>query len=262
MQWRLQGLRGPIHRPIRKKERKKLRKPVQTFWNAENVPMTRGLMRAYLIPADIASYRFGCHVECFLKAFHHPQASSSCVQRATALAVTGNQGPKPIRFDSSDTFPAGIDCNALYCMVNSKHLLEDLKITPHDKRRVDVINNGLAIVGECGFTIMDDNGKPHTIRITNSLYLPGLNSCLLSPLHWAQEAGDNQTFMGSFAHCCTLHWGDGFVKTIPFNPTTNTPISTLLLHLAPIKHTLQHTRHVRRPSTIAILLSKSLDCQS
>ena len=111
-------------------------------------------------------------------------------------------------------------------MVNSKHLLEDLRLTPHDKRRVDGINEGLAIAGEgtFRFTITDDNGKRHTIRIPNSLYLPGLKSCLLSPQHWAQEAGDNQTFMGSFAHCCTLHWGDGFVKTIPFNPATNTPI--------------------------------------
>jgi hypothetical protein len=35
--------------------------------------------------------------------------------------------------------------------------------------------------------------------------------------------------MGNFAHCCTLHWGDGFVKTIPFSPATNTPI----FHTAP-----------------------------
>jgi hypothetical protein len=39
--------------------------------------------------------------------------------------------------------------------------------------------------------------------------------------------------MGNFAHCCTLHWGDGFVKTIPFNPATNTPI----FHMAPASHT-------------------------
>jgi hypothetical protein len=35
--------------------------------------------------------------------------------------------------------------------------------------------------------------------------------------------------MGNFAHCCTLHWGDGFVKTIPFNPAPTTPI----FHTAP-----------------------------
>ncbi len=93
---------------------------------------------------------------------------------------------------------------------------------PHDKQRVNGINKGLTIAGEgtFQFTITDDNGRHHTIQISNSLYLPGLKNCLLSPQHWAQEAGDNQTFMGKFAYCCTLQWGDGFVKTIPFNPTT------------------------------------------
>jgi hypothetical protein len=115
-------------------------------------------------------------------------------------------------------------------MVNSEHLLEDLKLTPHNKQRVNGINKGLTVAGEgtFQFRITNDNGRHHTIRILNSLYLPCLKSCLLSPQHWAQEAGDNQTFMGNFAHCCTLHWGDGF-KTIPFNPATNTPI----FHTAP-----------------------------
>jgi hypothetical protein len=50
-------------------------------------------------------------------------------------------------------------------MVNSKHLLEDLKLTPQDKCRVDGINNGLAVAGEgtFQFTITDDDGKHHTI---------------------------------------------------------------------------------------------------
>ena len=29
--------------------------------------------------------------------------------------------------------------------------------------------------------------------------------------------------MGNFAHCCILHWGKGFQKTVPFNLTSNTP---------------------------------------
>jgi hypothetical protein len=60
------------------------------------------------------------------------------------------------------------------------------------------------------------------IRIPNSLYVPKLEKCLLLPQHWAQEARDNQTWMGNFAHCCILHWGKGFQKTIPFNLTSNT----------------------------------------
>ncbi len=90
MQWCLRGLGGPIHWPICKKERKKFCKPVQTCWNADNVPLTRQIMRTYLLPAAIASYWVGCHVESFLRAFHCPKASNSYVQWATALAATGN----------------------------------------------------------------------------------------------------------------------------------------------------------------------------
>jgi hypothetical protein len=61
------------------------------------------------------------------------------------------------------------------------------------------------------------------IRIPNSLYVPKLEKCLLLPQHWAQEVGDNQTWMGNFAHCCILHWGKGFQKTVPFDSTSNTP---------------------------------------
>jgi hypothetical protein len=55
------------------------------------------------------------------------------------------------------------------------------------------ISKGLAIKGKETSVLMinDDNSKPHKLRIPNSLFLPGLRMCLLSPQHWAQEAGDN-----------------------------------------------------------------------
>jgi hypothetical protein len=51
------------------------------------------------------------------------------------------------------------------------------------------IKGGLEIKGQ-GTLVLDmndDNGKPHHIHIPNSLYLPDLRMCLLSPQHWAQE---------------------------------------------------------------------------
>ncbi len=76
------------------------------------------------------------------------------------------------------------------------------------------------------FSLEDDNGKIHTIKIPNSLYLPGLKQCLLSPQHWAQEAGDGQTWMGNFELECVLNWHGGGKKTVLFDPTMNTPIFT------------------------------------
>jgi hypothetical protein len=70
-------------------------------------------------------------------------------------------------------------------------------------------SKGLAIKGEgmLVFKINDNNGKLHKICIPNSLYLPGLRMCLLSPQHWAQEAEDNyplpnSTRMENMANNC------------------------------------------------------------
>jgi len=76
------------------------------------------------------------------------------------------------------------------------------------------------------FSIEDDNGKIHRIKIPNSLYLPGLKQCLLSPQHWAQEAGDGKMWMGNFERECVLNWHGGGKKTVLFDPSTNTPVFT------------------------------------
>jgi hypothetical protein len=43
-----------------------------------------------------------------------------------------------------------------------------------------------------------------------------------------QEAGDEQTWIGNFAHNCVLNWKGG-KKTIPFGLTTNTSIFFMAL---------------------------------
>jgi hypothetical protein len=109
-------------------------------------------------------------------------------------------------------------------MANAPHLFEDLCFTS-DRGQVDGIGKGVETQGKgtFKFSIKDDNGKVHTIKIANSLYLPYLRVCLLLPQHWAQEAGDGQTWMENYEHDCVLNWKGGR-KTVPFNLTTNTPI--------------------------------------
>jgi hypothetical protein len=118
----------------------------------------------------------------------------------------------------------------LHCLAQDKRLFENLN--PFCSGRVGGIEGGLQIKGQ-GTLVLDinnDNGRPHWIKIPNSLYLPELKVCLLSPQHWVQEARDdypspNGTRMENNARSCTLIWGQGqFRKTIPFNASTNTPI--------------------------------------
>jgi hypothetical protein len=135
-----------------------------------------------------------------------------------------------VRFDS-DSYPIGIDCHASRCMVNSPHLFENLQLK-QEGGKVEGINSGLEIkgIGTFKFKVDNDNGKTHEIKIPNSLFLPDLKRCLLSPQHWAQEAGDNYpllrgTRMENDDKRCVLVWGQGkYKKSIPYNATSNVPI--------------------------------------
>jgi hypothetical protein len=110
------------------------------------------------------------------------------------LAVQGSTtqpGQPPLVCFDSDLIPTGIDNHMSQCMANTPHLFEDLCLA-RNRGQVDGIGKGLEIQGEGAF-IEDDDGKVHTIKIPNRLYLPDLRVCLLLPQHWVQEVGDRQT---------------------------------------------------------------------
>jgi hypothetical protein len=131
--------------------------------------------------------------------------------------------PPPVRFDS-DSYLIGVDNHASRCMANVPHLFEDLCLNDNEGQ-VNGINSGLNIAGQgtFKFNIANDNGKVHTIKIPNSLYVPNLKRCLLLPQHWAQEVGDEQTWRGNYRDSCVLNWRGG-KKTVPFQLTTNVPV--------------------------------------
>jgi hypothetical protein len=103
-------------------------------------------------------------------------------------------------------------------MANSPHLFKNLVLSNVGK--VDGINEGFDIVGKdtFKFKIVDNKGRTHIICIPNLLYLPELKSCLLLPQHWAQEAGDGQTWMLIWlitASCSGLMDGRQWLLTSP-----------------------------------------------
>jgi hypothetical protein len=138
-------------------------------------------------------------------------------------------GPYLIGFDS-DLFPIEIDTHALRCMAGYPHLFEDMRLSNEGK--LEGINDGLKIMGKgtFKFKIEDDNGQTHKIKIPNSLYLPGLKRCLLSPQHWAQEVGDEHplldgTWCKNTATHNILYWDQKhFQKSVPHCSSTNTPV--------------------------------------
>jgi hypothetical protein len=115
-------------------------------------------------------------------------------------------------------------------MANTPHLFKDLKLG--DVGEVEGIKSGLDIkgIGMFKFKIEDDNCMLHEIKIPNSLYVPKLRRCLLSPQHWVQEAKDNYsrpkgTRMSLDNEFYYEHWWQAkYQKLIPYDPSTNVSI--------------------------------------
>ncbi len=131
-----------------------------------------------------------------------------------------------IQFDSN-SYPIRINTHASHCMVNAPHLFKDLKL--RDVGEAEGIKLGLDIkgMGTFKFKIEDNNGMAHKIRIPNSLYVPELKRCLLSPQHWVQETKDNYprpkgTPMEQDDEYYFLNWGQAqYRKPVPYDPLSN-----------------------------------------
>ncbi len=148
----------------RRKRVKRYKTPIKRMQDRAESQM----LQAYLLPAAFAAFKVDCCVEYFIRRFSGPP-----IRDPTCLAhqseATLQLAPPPARFDL-DSYPIGVDNHASRCMANAPHLFEDLHLN-EDKGQVDRINSGLDIVGQgtFKFSITDDNGKSHVIKIPNSL---------------------------------------------------------------------------------------------
>jgi hypothetical protein len=129
-------------------------------------------------------------------------------------------------FDT-DSFLIGVDSFASVTMATQPKQFEDLIFDAGQS--VQGIEGGLAIKGHGTFifNIEDDEGTVHHIKIPDSMYVPDLKFCLLSPQHWAQKAHNSArgTRMETDADAVILIWGHvNYMRTIPHSRNMNTPV--------------------------------------
>jgi hypothetical protein len=217
--WRLEG------KPCvnQRKRVKRYKTPIKNMQDRAESKM----LQTYLLLAAFAAFRVVCCIESFVQCFTGPPIRDpTCL--AHKIEATLQLAPPPVCFNS-DSYPIRVDDHASRCMANAPHLFKDLHLNK-DKEQADRIYSGLNIAGQgtFKFNIANNDGKVQVKKIPNSLYVPILKRCLLSPQHWAQEAGDEQTWMGNCRDSCVLNWRGG-KKTVPFQPTTN----VLVFYMAP-----------------------------
>ena len=142
-------------------------------------------------------------------------------------------GPIMSRFDT-DSVKIGIDNHASRSLSPNMHHFEDLdlKQVGRCKGLGDKSGEGLTVAGKgtLVFTIQDDDGSWHVIKLPDSLYVPSSEGVLISPQHWAQMANDDKpkaegTICVTGSKNVVMYWRQRrFKRTIPLDPSTNTPI--------------------------------------
>jgi hypothetical protein len=155
----------------------------------------KSILRTYLVPIAVSILRVGCHVEGRLRnllASHHLRELPSFLWPTFTTLSNAVDRTRNICFDSN-SYPIGIDTHTSCYMVNMPHLFKDLKLG--DVGDVEGIKSGLDIkgTGTFKFKINDNNCMTHKIKIPNSLYVPELKRCLLSPQHRVQEVKVNHS---------------------------------------------------------------------
>ena len=171
-------------------------------------------------------------VERFLKRWNVKFFDSTKFQ-AFPASNSNRGGPTTCQFDS-DSVRIGLDNHASRTLSPNIHHFEDLQLREGGNVRGlgDKPGEGAAIagIGTFVFTIQDDTGQWHVIKLPNSLYVPSAEGVLVSPQHWAQEAKDDHpkaygTVMITGAKESIMLWSQQqFKATIPHDPRTNTPI--------------------------------------
>ena len=134
--------------------------------------------------------------------------------------------PTSTRFDT-DSFTIGIDSHASACISNEKDHFKDLRHWS-GAQLTGIGSTPIQGIGTLAWTMTDDNGQPQEMLIANSLYVPTISKCLLSPQHFAiqcEGTDTNKTFARTGAHHTTLQYGPSgnTTRTVLHNTRSDVP---------------------------------------
>ena len=127
--------------------------------------------------------------------------------------------PIPCQFDT-DSFVIGLDSYSSRCVSNKRSHFINVKPTPRNIGSLKGIGGNAKIegIGTLAWDIEDDFGVPQRLTIPNSLYVPQVPKCLLSPQHLAQVSCGDQR------HTTYLEMRQGqFQRTGMISKISNTP---------------------------------------
>jgi len=125
------------------------------------------------------------------------------------------------------SFTIGVDSHASACISYNKSHFKDLRHWKGAQLK-GLGSTPIQGIGTLSWTIADDKGQPRELHIANSLYVPNICKCLLSPQHFAKECAStstDKTYAKTGAHHTTLRYGDSgqLTRTVQHNVKSNVP---------------------------------------
>jgi hypothetical protein len=138
----------------------------------------------------------------------------------SAWQSIAKDNPHIMNFSPGST-PICIDTGASCCICNNK---EDFIFLTHSSNStLRGIGSGLSVqgTGTLQWSITNDDGDDIVLNLLNSLYVPSIPMCLLSPQHMAQQTHNSAD---GFATNTGLLTFAGHKHTIHYNASNNLPI--------------------------------------
>ena len=134
-----------------------------------------------------------------------------------------------LTFDS-DSYPIMVDNGASYSITND---LRDF-IEPPVQKGIKI--NGFdgsktsARTGTVQWKILDDDGKPHTITLPGTNYVPTAETRMLSPQHWSQATNDLRgTLCTTYGDLMVLKWNKkNYRKSFPICPRNTKNVGIMM----------------------------------
>ena len=163
------------------------------------------------------------------------QARINLLRRISHFAyeATSNQNKNNhknnIVFDS-DSYPIMVDNGASYSITND---LKDFIEPPIQKGiKINGFNGSKtpARTGTVQWKILDDKGRPHTITLPGTNYVPTAEIRMLSPQHWSQATNDLRgTLCTTYGDLMVLKWNKKkYRKSFPICPRNTRNVGMMM----------------------------------
>ena len=146
-------------------------------------------LRYYIRNARNRGSRIGIKKAKYVIEIDEPVAYAAANDHSSEDDKEDRNRIQQIKFDT-DSYPIGVDTFSSRCVTNNiDHFETCAPSISKNRRKIKVADGGRMDIkgtGTVTWKLEDDDGVVHKIRIKNTLYVPNLDHCLLSPQHVAQ----------------------------------------------------------------------------